>query len=189
MVAEELQDIIDNAELSMDEATAFFKKELSHVRAGKANPALLEGIKVQYYGSQTPLQQLANVSAPEPRLLVVQPYDRSGMEDIEKAIMSAGLGLNPNNDGERILIPLPILTEERRKELVKHSKDVAEKAKISIRNARRDANDSIKKIVENESLSEDSRYEAEGEVQKLTDNFTAKVDDMLTKKEEEIMTV
>jgi ribosome recycling factor len=189
MVAEELQDIIDNAELSMDEATAFLRKELSHVRAGKANPALLEGIKVQYYGSQTPLQQLANVSAPEPRLLVVQPYDRSGMEDIEKAIMSAGLGLNPNNDGERILIPLPILTEERRKELVKHSKDVAEKAKISIRNARRDANDSIKKIVESESLSEDSRYEAEGEVQKLTDNFTAKVDDMLTKKEEEIMTV
>lgn len=189
MISEELQEIIDEAEIHMDEATAYFKKELSHVRAGKANPALLEGIKVEYYGSQTPLQQLANVSAPEARLLVVQPYDKSSMEGIEKAIMSAGLGLNPNNDGERILIPLPVLTEERRKELVKHSKDIAEKAKISIRNTRRDANDSIKKKVESESLSEDSKYEAEDEVQQLTDKYTAKVDELLEKKEKEIMTV
>ncbi|WP_428235454.1 ribosome recycling factor [Gracilimonas sp.] len=189
MISEELQEIIDEAEINMDEATAYFKKELSHVRAGKANPALLEGIKVEYYGSQTPLQQLANVSAPEARLLVVQPYDKSSMEDIEKAIMSGGLGLNPNNDGERILIPLPVLTEERRKELVKHSKDIAEKAKISIRNTRRDANDAIKKKVESESLSEDSKYEAEDEVQSLTDKYTAKVDELLEKKEKEIMTV
>lgn len=189
MIAEELQDIIDEAEIHMDEATAFFKKELSHVRAGKANPALLEGIKVEYYGSQTPLQQLANVSAPEARLLVVQPYDKSSMEDIEKAIMSAGLGLNPNNDGERILIPLPVLTEERRKELVKHSKDISEQARISVRNTRRNANDSIKKTVESESLSEDSKYEAEDEVQKLTDKYIAKIDEMLNKKEEEIMKV
>ncbi|MDR9417299.1 MAG: ribosome recycling factor [Gracilimonas sp.] len=189
MISEELQEIIDEAEMNMHEATAYFKKELSHVRAGKANPALLEGIKVEYYGSQTPLQQLANVSAPEPRLLVVQPYDRSGMEDIEKAIMSAGLGLNPNNDGERILIPLPVLTEERRKELVKHSKDIAENAKISIRNSRRDANDAIKKTVESESLSEDSKYEAEDNTQQLTDKYTAKVDELLEKKEKEIMTV
>ncbi|HBQ61290.1 MAG TPA: ribosome recycling factor [Balneolaceae bacterium] len=189
MISEELQEIIDETEMNMHEATAFLKKELSHVRAGKANPALLEGIKVEYYGSQTPLQQLANVSAPEPRLLVVQPYDRSAMEDIEKAIMSAGLGLNPNNDGERILLPLPVLTEERRKELVKHSKDIAEKAKISIRNTRRDANDSIKKTVESESLSEHSKFEAEENIQQLTDKYTAKVDELLEKKEKEIMTV
>ncbi|HKK26210.1 MAG TPA: ribosome recycling factor [Gracilimonas sp.] len=189
MISEELQSIIDEAEMHMEEATAFFKKELSHVRAGKASPALLEGTKVDYYGSKTPLQQLANVSAPEPRLLVVQPYDRSAMEDIEKAIMSAGLGLNPNNDGERILIPLPVLTEERRKELVKHSKDIAEQARISIRNSRRNANDSVKKTVESESLSEDSKYEAEDEIQKLTDSYIAKVEEMLEKKEKEIMTV
>jgi len=189
MISVELQEIIDESEMNMEEAVAFFKKELSHVRAGKANPALLEGIKVQYYGSQTPLQQLANVSAPEPRLLIVQPYDKSAMEDIEKSIMSAGLGLNPNNDGERILIPLPVLTEERRKELVKHSKDIAEKAKISIRNSRRDANDAIKKTVEKESLSEDSKYEAEDIIQKATDKYTTKVDELLAKKEEEIMTV
>jgi ribosome recycling factor len=189
MVPEELQEIIDEAELHMDEATSYLKKELSHVRAGKANPALLEGIKVDYYGSKTPLQQLANVSAPEPRLLVVQPYDRSSMEDIEKAIMSAGLGLNPNNDGERIMIPLPVLTEERRKELVKHSKDIAEQARISIRNTRRNANDSIKKTTESESLSEDSKFEAEDNVQALTDKYTEKVDQLLSKKEDEIMTV
>lgn len=189
MIPQELQEIIDEAEMHMEEATGFFKKELSHVRAGKASPALLEGIKVDYYGSKTPLQQLASVGAPEPRLLVVQPYDRSAMEDIEKAIMSAGLGLNPSNDGDRILIPLPVLTEERRKELVKHSKDIAEQARISIRNSRRNANDTVKKTVESESLSEDSKYEAEDEIQKLTDSYTAKVEEMLEKKEKEIMTV
>lgn len=189
MIGNELQEIIDEAELHMDEATSFFKKELAHVRAGKASPSLIESVKVDYYGSQTPLQQLANISAPEPRLLVVTPYDKSGMQDIEKAIMSAGLGLNPSNDGDRILIPLPVLTEERRKELVKHSKDIAEQARISIRNTRRNANDAVKKTVESESLSEDSGYEAEDEIQKLTDTYTAKVEDLLTKKEEEIMTV
>ncbi|MDZ7808739.1 MAG: ribosome recycling factor [Gracilimonas sp.] len=189
MIPQELQEIIDEAEMHMEEATGFFKKELSHVRAGKASPALLEGVKVDYYGSKTPLQQLASVGAPEPRLLVVQPYDRSAMEDIEKAIMSAGLGLNPSNDGDRILIPLPVLTEERRKELVKHSKDIAEQARISIRNSRRNANDTVKKTVESESLSEDSKYEAEDMIQKLTDSYTAKVEDMLEKKEKEIMTV
>nr|WP_290878135.1 ribosome recycling factor [Gracilimonas sp.] len=189
MIGNELQEIIDEAELHMDEATSFFKKELAHVRAGKASPSLIESVKVDYYGSQTPLQQLANISAPEPRLLVVTPYDKSGMQDIEKAIMSAGLGLNPSNDGDRILIPLPVLTEERRKELVKHSKDIAEQARISIRNTRRNANDAVKKTVESESLSEDSGYEAEDEIQKLTDTYIAKVEDLLTKKEEEIMTV
>lgn len=189
MIPEELQLIIDTAEESMKEATAFCKKEFSHIRAGKATTSLLDGIKVNYYGSQTPLNQLASVSAPEARLLVVQPFDKSTMEDIEKAIMSSGLGLNPNNDGHIIRIPLPLLSEERRKELVKHAKEVGEKARISIRNTRRDANDEIKSTVQEESLPEDSRFEAEDAVQQLTDKHIKKVDDMLEVKESEIMTV
>lgn len=173
----------------MDEAVSYFKKELSHIRAGKAQPSLLDGVKVDYYGSKTPLNQLANVSAPEPRMLTVQPFDKSAMEDIEKAIMSAGLGLNPNNDGNIIRIPLPILSEERRKDLVKRVGELAEDARISIRNTRRDANDEIKKTVQSESLPEDSKYEAEEEIQSITDRHTEKVGELLEKKEEEIMTV
>lgn len=173
----------------MDESVRYFKKELSHVRAGKAQTSLLDGIKVDYYGSKTPLNQLANVSAPEARLLTVQPYDKSSLEDIEKAIMASGLGLNPSNDGNIIRIPLPILSEERRKELVKHVGDIAEKTRISIRNTRRDANEEIKKAVESESLSEDAKYEAEEEIQNITDKHTKTVDELLEKKENEILTV
>jgi ribosome recycling factor len=189
MIPEELQLIIDDASDHMDEAVEFFKKELSHVRAGKAQPALLDGIKVDYYGSKTPLNQLASVSAPEARLLTVQPYDKTSLENIEKAIMAAGLGLNPSNDGNIIRIPLPILSEERRKDLVKHVKDIAEQARISIRNQRRDANDQIKKTVQSESLPEDSRFEAEEQIQQLTDSHTKRVDELLAQKEKEIMTV
>lgn len=189
MIPEELQLIIDAAKDSMVEALSFCKKEFSVIRAGKANPSLLNQVKVDYYGSQTPLNQLANVAAPEARMLTVQPYDKNIIGDIEKAIMASGLGLNPNNDGMLIRIPLPMLSEERRKELVKLTKDVAERARVSIRNARRDANDEIKKTVQDESLPEDSRYEAEEEVQKLTDTYTGKVDEMLEVKEQEIMTV
>lgn len=189
MIPEELQLIIDTAEENMVEAVAFCKKEFSHIRAGKASPALLDGIKVNYYGSQTPLNQLASVSAPEPRMLVVQPFDKSTLEDIEKAIMASGLGLNPNNDGTFIRIPLPMLSEERRKDLVKHAKDVGEKARISIRNFRRDANDEAKKMVQEESLPEDSRFESEEAVQALTDKYTKQIDELLEVKESEIMTV
>ena len=189
MIPEELQIIIDTADESMDETVSYCKKEFSHIRAGKASPSILDGVKVDYYGSQTPLNQLANVSAPDARLLTVQPYDKSAMEDIEKAIMSAGLGLNPNNDGTLIRIPLPMLSEERRKELVKHAGEVAENARISIRNIRRNANDEIKKTVKEESLPEDSKYEAEEEIQKITDAHTKKVDELLASKEEDIMTV
>jgi len=189
MIPKELQSIIDEADKEMDETVNYFKKELSHVRAGKAQPSLLDGVKVDYYGTQTPLNQLANVSAPEARMLTVQPYDKSAMEDIEKAIMSAGLGLNPNNDGNIIRIPLPILSEERRQELVKHCGEIAENARVSIRNTRRNANDQIKKTVKEESLPEDSKYEAEEEVQNITDSHTDKVDELLNKKEEEILTV
>jgi ribosome recycling factor len=189
MIPDELQLIIESADERMDEAVNFCKKEFSHIRAGKATPSLLDGIKVDYYGSQTPLNQLANVAAPEARLLTVQPYDKSTMEDIEKAIMSSGLGLNPNNDGNLIRIPLPMLSEERRKELVKHAREVAENARISIRNVRRDANDEIKKTVDSESLPEDSKFEAEEEVQTITNQHTDKIDKMLEVKESEIMTV
>ncbi|MCC5914617.1 MAG: ribosome recycling factor [Balneolaceae bacterium] len=189
MIPEELQLIIDTAEESMKEAVSFCKKEFSHIRAGKATTSLLDGIKVNYYGSQTPLNQLASVSAPEARLLVVQPFDKSTMEDIEKAIMASGLGLNPNNDGHIIRIPLPLLSEERRKELVKHAKEVAEKARISIRNTRREANDEIKSTVQEESLPEDSRFESEDAIQAHTDKHIKNVDELLEVKESEIMTV
>lgn len=189
MIPPELRTIIDSINKKMDEAISFYKKELSHVRAGKAQPSLLDGIKVDYYGSQTPLNQLANVNAPEARLLTVQPFDQSALENIEKAIMAAGLGLNPNNDGNLIRIPLPILSEERRKDLVKRVKQISEDTRISIRNARREANDQIKKTVEEESLPEDSKFEAEEEVQNITDSHTKKVDELLEKKEKEIMTV
>lgn len=189
MIPPQLQSIIEDTDQQMKETVNFFKTELSHVRAGTAKPSLLDGVKVDYYGSKTPLNQLANVSAPEARLLTVQPFDKSALEDIEKAIMSAGLGLNPNNDGNIIRIPLPMLTEERREELVKRCGEIAEEARISIRNIRREANDQIKKTVKSESLSEDARYEAEEEVQNLTDKHTEKVDQLLEKKEGEIRTV
>ena len=189
MIAEELQEIIEETDLKMDDAVQYLKKEFTHIRAGKANPALIEHLPVEYYGAQTPLRQLASISAPEPRMLLVQPYDKSSMHNIEKAIMVSNLGLNPSNDGSVIRIPLPILTEERRKELAKLSKDYAEKARISIRSCRREANESIKKTVAEHSLPEDSRFEAEAEVQTLTDKHTRLVEEILVHKEEEIMTV
>lgn len=189
MIPEDLQIIIEAAEESMSEAVQFLKNEFTNIRAGKANPSLLNSIKVDYYGSQTPLNQLATVSAPEPRMLTVQPYDKSVLADIEKAIMASPLGLNPSNDGTWIRVPLPMLSEERRKELVKSSREIAERARVSVRNARRDANDEIKKTVQSESLPEDSRFESEDEIQKLTDKFTGLIDELLEVKEAEIMTV
>lgn len=189
MIPEELQEIIDEADLKMSDASDFLKKEFSHIRAGKANPALIQSVMVSYYGSMTPLMQLANISAPEPRLLVVQPYEKAVLTDIEKAIMSSGLGLNPGNDGTLIRIPLPILTEERRRELVKLAKDKTEQGRISIRNSRREANEEIKKAVEKHSLPEDSKFESEAEIQTLTDRHTKTLDEMLAHKESEIMTV
>lgn len=188
MIAE-LKLIYDHAEQEMELSVEYLKREFNHIRAGKANPALLDGIKVEYYGSLTPLNQVSNVTAPEARLLVVQPWDKGLIGTIEKAIHAANLGLNPSNDGSIIRIPLPILSEERRLELVKLAKDVAEKARVSIRNARRDANDAIKKEVKDSSLPEDSRFDAETEVQKLTDNYIKKVDELLAHKEEEILSI
>lgn len=189
MIPAELKNIIDDADKKMDDAVKYFRTELKHVRAGKAQPSLLDGVKVDYYGTQTPLNQLANVSAPEPRMLMVEPFDKNSIQEIEKAIMSSGMGLNPNNDGNIIRIPLPIPSEERRKELVKHCHEIAENARISIRNTRRDAKDHVKKKTKSESLPEDAMYEAEEELQKFTDKHTDKVDELLEQKEKEIMTV
>lgn len=189
MLPDELKNIIQKADSEMDKSVGYLKKELKGIRTGKAHPSLLDGIKVDYYGTQTPLNQLANVSAPEPRMLTVEPFDKNSIEDIEKAIMSSGLGLNPNNDGSIIRIPLPVLSEERRKELVNHSKKVAEDARISIRNARKEAKNEIEQKTKEESLPEDAMYEAEDELQNKTDEHTNKVDELVEKKKEEIMTV
>lgn len=189
MLFPELQEYYDTASMEMDEAVDFLKREFNHIRAGKASPALLDGIKIEYYGSQTPLNQMANISAPEPRLLVIQPWDKAVIPAIEKAIHASNLGLNPSNDGVLIRIPLPILTEERRQELVKVARDVAEKARVSIRNSRRDANELIKNKVKKDSLPEDSRFDAESEVQQLTDKHIKKVDEMLALKENEITSI
>jgi ribosome recycling factor len=185
----ELQEFYDNASLEMDEAVDFLKREFNHIRAGKATPALLDGLKVDYYGSMNPINQVANISAPEARLLVIQPWDKGIIPAIEKAIHASNLGLNPSNDGNLIRIPLPILTEERRQELVKVARDVAEKARISVRSSRRDANDNIKNKVKEDSLPEDSRFDAETDVQTLTDKHIKKIDEMLAQKETEITSI
>ena len=189
MIPEDIQLYIDQAEEEMKEAVDYLKRQFKNIRAGKATPSLLDGIKVEYYGAQTPLNQVANISAPEARLLVIQPWEKSMIKPIEKAIQASNLDLNPQNDGILIRIPLPMLTTERRDNLVKVARETTEEARISIRNARRDANDGIKKEVKKSSLPEDSRFEAEEEVQKLTDNFITKADALLKDKEEEITSI
>lgn len=185
----ELKKYYDAAEVEMDDAVNYLKRELSHLRAGKATPQLLDGIKVDYYGSTMPLNQIASINTPEARLLVVQPWDKGSIPVIEKAIMASGLGLNPSNDGTLIRIPLPVLSEERRQELVKLAHEIAENARISVRNARRDANDHIKKAVKDDSLPEDSKFETEDQIQKLTDSYIEKIEGYLKKKETDILTV
>lgn len=173
----------------MEKSIAAFRKELAKVRTGRASTALLEGIMVEYYGASTPLNQLANMSAPEPRLLVIQPYDRGAMGNIEKAIHKADLGLTPNNDGKVIRIPIPELTEERRKELVKHVKKMAEEFRVSVRNHRRVAIEKLKEVEKNKEITEDDLKHSQDRVQKITDEFIARVDKVLKGKEDEIMEV
>lgn len=182
---EEIDFIIDSAKESMENALKHLEKELLNVRAGKASPAMLGSIFVDYYGSQTPLNQVANVSTPDARTITIQPWERSMLQTIEKAIMVANLGFNPMNNGESIIINVPALTEERRRDLVKQAKNEAEEAKISIRSARQDANKDIKKT----DASEDLKKNAEVDVQDLTDKFSKRVDEILALKEKEIMTV
>lgn len=182
---EEIDFIIDEAKEGMDKAIAHLKKELANIRAGKASPQMLRGVMVDYYGSQTPLSQVANINTPDAQTLSVQPWEKSMIQEIEKGIMYANLGFNPMNNGESVIINVPPLTEERRKELVKVAKAEAEHGKISIRNIRKEANHDIKKT----DASEDLIKVAEDEIQKLTDSHVKMVDEMLKVKEAEIMKV
>ena len=182
---EELQFILDSAKESMQGAVSHLESELLNIRAGKANPVMLKSVKVDYYGAPTPLSQVANVNTPDGRTLSIQPWEKSLLTEIEKGIMIANLGFNPMNNGESIIINVPPLTEERRKELAKMAKAEAENAKVSIRSARKDANQEIKKS----EASEDMQKNTEIDIQTATDGFIQKIDSILAAKEKEIMTV
>lgn len=182
-------DVLKNAEDQMKKAIASTQKELQGIRTGRANSALLDRVVVDYYGTPTPLKQLANISTPDGKCLVVQPYDKGAMKDIEVAINKSDLGLTPNNDGSVIRIVVPALTEERRKELVKVIKKFAEDGKIVVRNARRDALEAIKKLEKEKQISEDESKKQHDQIQKLTDKYTKEVDDAIAVKEKEVLTV
>ncbi len=182
-------EVIELARSEMESAVAAFKHELSRVRTGRASTALVEGLHVNYYGAKTPLRQLAGVAAPEPRLLVITPYDKGAAHEIEKAIQTSDLGLNPINDGKVIRIPIPELTEERRKDLVRHVRKTAEDFRVSIRNHRRDANDMLKDLHKEKKVAEDDLRAAEAKVQQFTTEFIEKLDKVLAGKEAEIMEV
>ncbi len=182
---EEIEFIIDSSKEQMQNAIDHLVKELRSIRAGKASPSMLSNIMVDYYGSQTPLSQVANVNTPDARTISIQPWEKQMLQEIEKAIMIANIGFNPMNNGENIIINVPPLTEERRRDLVKQAKAEAEHAKIGIRNARKDANNDVKKL----DISDDLKKNTETDIQSLTDSFVKKVDDLLAVKETEIMTV
>jgi ribosome recycling factor len=182
---EEIEFIIDTAKEAMSNAIAHLEKELRSIRAGKASPAMLTTVMVDYYGAQTPLGQVANVNTPDARTLSIQPWEKNMLQPIEKAIQIANLGLNPMNNGDVIMINVPPLTEERRKGLAKQAKAEAEHAKVGVRNARKDANNDIKKT----DVSDDMKKNSEEDVQTLTNTFVKKIDDIFSIKEKEIMTV
>jgi ribosome recycling factor len=183
---EEIDMAIDEAKSSMTKTLQHLDVELQKIRAGKATPSMLDSVKVDYYGSPTPLSQVANVNTLDARTITVQPWEKSMLEEICKGIINSNLGLNPQNNGESVLINVPVLTEERRRDLVKKAKAEGEHAKIGIRNSRKEANDFIKKL---DGISEDSIKDGEDQIQKLTDSFSAKVDELIVKKEKDIMTV
>ena len=182
---EEMKFIVDSAEERMLLALQHLNKEMLNIRAGKANPIMLSGVKVDYYGTQTPISQVANINSPDGRTLSVQPWEKSMLMEIEKAILVANLGFNPMNNGESIIINIPVLTEERRKELVKLAKAEVENAKISIRTSRKDANTEIK----NSEASEDLQKNFEIDIQNITDKYISKADETFSLKEKEILTV
>ncbi|MFD2551741.1 ribosome recycling factor [Bizionia sediminis] len=183
---EDIQFILDTAKESMDAAIKHLEKQLANIRAGKASPAMLGSVMVDYYGSQTPLSQVANVNTPDGRTITVQPWEKNMLQEIERGIMHANLGFNPMNNGDTIIINVPPLTEERRITLAKQAKAESEDAKVSVRSARKDANTDIKKLKE---VSEDLQKNAEADVQKMTDNYVSKIDGILEVKEKEIMTI
>ena len=183
------RDLTIKSEESMKKSINFLKEELATIRAGKANPKLVDKIQVSYYGTMTPLNQIANISVPEPRSILIQPWDSNALKDIERAIQTSDLGINPTNDGKMIRLVIPILTEERRKDLLKVVKKEVENAKIAVRNVRRDTNDEIKKLQKQSEISEDDQKRAEEEMQKLTDRYIVITDDIFKDKEKEILEV
>jgi ribosome recycling factor len=185
---QDVKPILQHAEENMDAALLFLDESLAHIRAGKANVRILDGIRVDYYGSLVPLSNVATVTTPDAKTISIQPWERGMIGVIEKAIMNSDVGITPANNGEMIRLGIPPLTEERRKQLVKQSRHEGEEAKISIRNARREANEKLKKMIK-DGLPEDVEKDAEGEVQNIHDKFIKKVDEMLAAKEKEIMTV
>lgn len=182
-------DIHKEAEQKMNKTISVYKEDLQGIRAGRANPGLLDKISVDYYGQMTPLKQVASVSAPEPRLLVIQPWDSKLISAIEKEILKSDLGINPSNDGKVIRLQIPQLTEERRLDLTKLVKKSGENAKIAIRNIRRDGIDSVKKMEKDKELTEDERKQAENEMQKITDKFIDEIDKITKSKEDELMEI
>ena len=182
---EELDFIIEASIEQMDNSIKFLEKELLNIRAGKANPNMLSSVKVDYYGSLTPLNQIANVNTPDSQTLSIQPWEKDKLEDIEKAILVSNLGFNPMNSGESIIISIPPLTEERRKELVKVAKSEAENAKVSIRNTRKDANNEIRKS----DVSDDMKSNYEIDIQEATDKYISRIDAIFSAKEKEILSV
>ncbi len=182
-------DVHKQTEERMKKTIKAFKEELNSVRAGRANPTLLDRISIDYYGTQTPLNQIANISAPEPRLLVIQPWDASVVSQIEKSILKSDLGLNPSVDGKIIRLVIPQLTEERRRDLIKVVKKAAENAKIAIRNGRREANELIKKMQKSSEITEDEQKQAEEQMQKITDKYIEEIDNLLAQKEKELLEV
>jgi ribosome recycling factor len=182
-------EVIDLARAEMEKTVEAFRHELTKVRTGRASTGLVEGLQVNYYGAKTPIRQVASLAAPEPRLIVITPYDKTALHEIEKAIQSSDLGLTPQNDGKIIRIPIPELTQERRKELAKHVKKIAEDHRVGVRNHRRDANDMLKDLHKDKNITEDDLRAGEAKVQQFTTEYIDKVDKILAAKEAEIMEV
>lgn len=186
--SDDVEVVLEEARDQMDKAVSSLRKDLLKVRTGRANTSLLDGIQVDYFGTPTPLNQLANLTAPDPRMLVVNPYDKSALGDIERAIQSSDLGVTPANDGKLIRISIPALTEERRKDLVKQVKKIAEEKKVGVREGRRDALSMLKDL-ESDGLPKDDRHRADKTVQDLTDEFVGKIDELTAQKEKEVLEV
>jgi ribosome recycling factor len=185
----EIKEIINDARRRMDSAVEDSRKKLASVRTGRATVSLLDGVQVEYYGTQMPINQVATIHAPEPTMLTVQPFDPTQLGSIEKAIRASELGLNPSNDGKLIRVPIPPLTEERRRQMVKIVHEVAEEHRTAVRNIRRDANDHLKKMLKDKAISEDNEKDALDQVQKLTDQHIARINEVSENKEKEVMTV
>ena len=184
-----VSDVLKDLQANLDKGIDALKKDLGKVRTGRANVAILDGLRVDYYGTPTPLHQVASVNAPDPRLITIKPWEKSLIPEIEKLIRSSQLGLNPSSDGEIIRLPMPPLTEERRKDLVKMVKKMAEESKVGLRNARRDANEMLKEFLKDKDITEDEEKAGLKKVQEATDAAVTKVDDVVAKKDKEIMEI